>query len=115
MQTLGEEMVKVPEVGDIIACKWLDAHANAKEELSQDEVDKMGSYQFTTWGVLARDDRGIDRIDPLVAIAAEVGEDGRYRGVTFIPATWVVSLSLIKKKKAKRKLRIKTDKTNPAG
>lgn len=84
---------KLPVVGDVVECEWLDAHANAQTELSQDEVDKTGSYKFSTYGILARDDRAKpDRIDPVVAVATEVGEDGLYRGVTFIPTSIVVSL-----------------------
>lgn len=84
-------------IGDIVKCQWLDAHANAKEEMSQDEVDKMGSYKFDTYGILARDDRNkLDVKDPLVAVAAEVGEDGRYRGVTYIPSSLVISVKRVK-------------------
>lgn len=83
-------------IGDIVACVWIDAHAQAKEEVTQDEVDRMGTYGFTTYGVLARDDRGTEKKDPIVAIAAEVGEDGRYRGVTYIPSSLVISVKRVK-------------------
>ena len=88
--------LKIPQVGDIVSCKWLDAHADATEEMSQDEINKAFLYEFTTWGVLARYDRTTDEKHPIVAIAAEKGADGKYRGVTFIPAPWVTSLTVVK-------------------
>lgn len=81
------------KLGNLVACRWLDAHADAKEELGQEAIATMTSYQFTTYGILVRDDRaGAPQKDPIVAVAAEVGEDGRFRGVTFIPAGMVVDV-----------------------
>lgn len=82
-------------VGELIAVSWYDAHADAKAELSLDEINTIGSYKFTTYGILVRDDRNRQISDPVVAIAAEQGEDGRYRGVTFIPAGMVYSVKYL--------------------
>lgn len=92
-----------PSIGDIVKCLWRDAYTLAKEEQTQEEVDSSNSYTFTTYGILARDDRGQTKKDPLVAIATESGEDGRYRGVTYIPAEMVISLESVKAKRKPRK------------
>ena len=55
--------------------------------------------------MLIRDDRGSSKIDPHVAVAAEVGEDGRYRGVTYIPAEMVISVAEVVQKRKKREHR----------
>lgn len=82
-----------PVIGDLVAVDWRDAHASVKAEMTVEEVAQVTSYVFKTYGILARDDRGrTDIPDPLVAVAAEVGEDGRYRGVTFVPVGMVLSV-----------------------
>lgn len=92
------------KIGDIVSCAWLDAHASVKDEFTPDEVQAATSYRFTTYGILVRDDRGSDKKDPLIGIAAEVGEDGRYRGVTYIPIGMVVSVDpVIPEKKSRKK------------
>ena len=103
-----------PLLGDIVACVWRDAHASVKDEFTPEEVLAATSYKFTTYGVLIRDDRGSDgqkttSTDPLVAVAAEVGEDGRYRGVTYIPAEMVISVAEVVKKRKKREHRPSPD------
>lgn len=73
-------------VRPLVAVRWNDAHAMAIGEFTQEEVDATGAYQFTTYGLLARDD------DAIVAVASEEGEDGKLRGVTFIPRGMVVEI-----------------------
>lgn len=95
--------MKPVSIGDFVEVEWLDAHADAKAEVTMEDINAMKSYRFKTYGILVRDDRHITGTsDPLVAIAAEVGEDGRYRGVTFIPQGMVVGVLRPKMKRAKR-------------
>lgn len=70
----------------LVAVLWDDAHAMATGEFTQEEVDATRAYQFTTYGLLARDD------DEIVAVASEEGEDGKLRGITFIPRRMVVEM-----------------------
>lgn len=79
-------------IGHLVACTWLDAHGDAKAEFGMEEIALSTSYRFTTYGILVRDDRGKVMVDALVAIAAEQGQDGRFRGVTFIPAAMVTEV-----------------------
>ena len=85
-----------PTINDIVVCEWRDAHASVKEEFSMEEIQSATSYKFKTYGILLRDDRISDIKDPLVAVAAEIGEDGRYRGVSYIPAEMVISVKVVK-------------------
>ena len=109
-------MKKPIKIGDLVMCEWRDAHCDAKQEATQDEVNAMVSYKFKTYGILARNDIGltIPPADALVAIAAEVGDDNRYRGVTYIPAEMVVVLDLIKSKTKPRKAKAAPKETPPA-
>ncbi len=77
----------------LVACTWRDAHGDVKAELDAAEIAASRSYKFTSFGILVRDDRGVAAVDdPVVAIAHERGEDGRFRGVTFIPVEMVTVL-----------------------
>ena len=81
---------KTSIIGDLVACLWRDAHGTVKDEFSSEDIGQATSYHFTTYGILVRDDRESKTTDPLIAIAAEISDDGRYRGVTFIPAGMVL-------------------------
>ena len=90
-------------IGHLVACIWLDAHGDAKAEFGLEEIALSTSYKFTTYGILVRDDREREGLlDRLVAVAAECGADGRYRGVTFIPAGMVVEVQDLGLPKPKR-------------
>src|SRR3990170_5436717 len=101
-----------PKLGDIVVCQWKDIHADATLALTQEEINKKGSYLFSTYGLLVKDDRTcVDHVDPIVAVAAEVGEDGLFRGVTFIPVPVVISVKRVQAnrrtgKKANRSPRV---------
>lgn len=79
-----------------VAVLWNDAHAMAQGEFTEDEINATGAYQFTTYGLLVRDD------DRIVAVASEEGEDGRLRGVTFIPRGMVVEMTELGQPRRKR-------------
>lgn len=83
-----------------VAVLWDDAHAMATGEFTQDEVNATGAYQFTTYGLLARSD------DQIVAVASEEGEDGKLRGVTFIPRAMVVEMVEIGRPRPARKKKV---------
>jgi hypothetical protein len=70
----------------IAAVVWDDAHASAVAEYSEDEIARAKPFKFTSVGLLVRAD------ETVVAIAGEQGEDGKFRGVTFIPRGMVVSI-----------------------
>lgn len=92
-----------------VAVLWNDAHAMATGEWTQDEVNATGAYQFTTYGLLARSDAEI------VAVASEEGEDGKLRGVTFIPRGMVVEMVEIGRPRAARKAKKVTREAVPVG
>lgn len=71
----------------LVAVLWNDAHAMSVGEFTEEEIANTGPYKFTTYGLLARSD------DEIVAVASEEGEDGRLRGVTFIPKGMVVEIA----------------------
>lgn len=86
-----------PHINDIVVCTWKDIHADAILALTAEEIQKQGSYVFSTYGILVRDDRGSDiNHDPMVAVAAEKSEDGTFRGVTFIPVPVVISVERVR-------------------
>lgn len=80
----------------MVAVRWDDAHAMATGEFTQEEVDATEAYQFTTYGLLARAD------DKIVAVASEEGEDGKLRGITFIPRQMVVEMVMLGQPKMKK-------------
>lgn len=75
---VSEIRVRPPNV-PLVAVTWDDAHVKATGEATIEDIASESPYQFTTYGLLVRSD------EQVVAIAAERGEDGRYRGVTYIP------------------------------
>jgi len=87
----------------LVACLWNDAHAVAQGELTQEDIDLGGAYQFTTYGLLVREDEHI------IAIAMEEAEDGRFRGVTYIPKGMVEKLTVLGAPRPKRAPRVKKE------
>lgn len=67
---------------ELYAAAWNDAHGS-DGTLHAHEVDHK-PYMYTTVGFLIKSD------EVGVSIAFERGEDGRYRGITFIPRAIVV-------------------------
>ncbi len=79
-------------LGRLVACTWKDAHGDVKAEMGPEDIAAATSYKFTSFGILVRDDRGRAIDDPVVGIAHEHGEDGRFRGVTWIPTGMVLEI-----------------------
>src|SRR3990167_3447767 len=77
---MGSVMIALPSLH--LVC-WLDAHGSTGT-MEAHEVEHK-PYGFTTVGFLVRSD------DVGVSIASEVGEDGKYRDVTFIPRGMITS------------------------
>jgi hypothetical protein len=80
----------------LVACLWNDAHATPTGEFTQEEIDMGTPYQFTTYGLLVRSD------EHLVVIAAEEGEDGRWRGLSYIPTAMVAEMTELGTPRVKR-------------
>lgn len=85
-------MITPPSVGDLVKVSWLDAFGNATQDYNQKDITDAVPYKMTTYGILVRHDTDITDPKSLVGIAAEVSEDGHYRGVTFIPRQIVVHI-----------------------
>ena len=79
-------------IGHLVGVSWADAHADNMQEVDLTEIQAARSYMFTTYGILVRDDREQHIKDPLIAVAHERGEDGRYRGVTYVPLALMVKI-----------------------
>lgn len=82
---------------ELYACRWADAHGS-DGTLAAHEIDHK-PYVYTTVGFLVK----TDIIG--VSIASELGEDGKYRDITFIPRAIVLdgfSLGPLKKPRKKR-------------
>lgn len=83
-----------------VAVTWDDAHASATGDYTDEEIAQAKPWQFTTYGFLLRSDNA------MVAISGEIGEDKKYRAVSFIPRSLVkeiVELAGPKQKKGKRR------------
>lgn len=79
----------------ISGCTWLDAHGS-DGTISAHEIDHK-PYQFTTVGYLLRSD------EVGVSLASEMGEDGKYRDITFIPRAMIVKEFPISPKNPRKK------------
>ncbi len=62
----------------LVAVVWRDPRVDQANTYTRDEIAVRALPYFTTFGLLARDD------EEVVAVAAEQGEDGSFRGVTYI-------------------------------
>lgn len=80
---------------------WADAHGS-DGTISDYEVDHK-PYIYTTLGYFVRSD------DVGVSVAHEVGEDGRFRQVTFIPRKMVLKETIFSKQRKKP-----SNETNPS-
>lgn len=85
---------------ELYVCRWNDAHGSSVT-LEDHEIEHK-PYVYTTVGLKVRSD------EIGVSIAFEQGEDGRWRGVTFIPRLMVIeeySLGELHAKRRERKPR----------
>src|SRR5512143_940580 len=62
----------------LVAVVWRDPRVDQANTYTREEIAVLALPFFTTFGLLARDDAEV------VAVAAEQGEDGAFRGVTYI-------------------------------
>ena len=62
----------------LVAVVWRDPRVDQANTYTREEIAVRTLPYFTTFGLLARDDQDV------VAVAAEQGEDGSFRGVTYI-------------------------------
>ena len=86
-------------IGELVAVIWIDAHASVQSEMSSDEIGQEASTTYISYGKLVRADA------KLVAVAADERDDGRYRGITFIPRGMVTDIQPIRPRR-KRKAKI---------
>ena len=87
----------------LVAVVWDDAHAIQSDTMTAEEIGASSACVMTTFGILARED------DRLVSVAAELHEDGSFRGVTFVPRSLVkeiVPLGSWPKKARKKKEKV---------
>lgn len=80
-----------------VAVTWDDAHASATGDYTDEEIAQAKPWQFTTYGYLLRDDAA------MVAISGEIGEDKKYRAVSFIPRVLVKEIVTLTQPKPARK------------
>lgn len=62
----------------LVAVRWEDVRLDQAESLTREEILGRRGMEFTTIGILLKDD------GDCVAVANEVAETGTYRGVTYI-------------------------------
>lgn len=84
-----------------VEVRWEDAHGS-DGTLSAHEIDHK-PYVFTTLGYLVRSD------EVGVSVASEVGDDGKFRDVTFIPREMVIKETVSPKQRKKP-----SNETNPS-
>lgn len=70
----------------LVAVLWVDAHVESTTTWTAEEIGSQTGVRFWTLGILVRDDADF------VGIAAEVSQDGSYRGITFIPRSIVIEI-----------------------
>lgn len=80
-------------LGTLVAVEWMDAHASMQAEQTLDEIAVEELSTYTSFGKLVRCDAHV------VAVAADERDDGRYRGVTYIPAAMVTRITSKQRKK----------------
>ena len=86
-------MTDPPGLGTLVAVAWLDAHASTQTEQTIEDIAVEELALYTSYGKLVRCD------DKVVAVAADERDDGRYRGVTYIPAGMVQSITSKQRKR----------------
>jgi hypothetical protein len=67
----------------LVAVIWDDAHVAQAASMDDEEIRSMRPVTMTTYGLLVRDD------DEMAGVAAELQDDGSFRGVTFVPRSLV--------------------------
>ncbi len=72
-----------PPLETRVEVHWLDAHASVQAEMTLDEIAVQTLTIYKTHGKLVRFDEDV------IAVAGDERDDGRYRGITFIPAGMV--------------------------
>ena len=82
-----------PDLGTLVAVAWLDAHASVQAEQTIEEIAQVELVTYTSYGKLVRCDAAV------VAVAADERDDGRYRGITFIPTGMVVRITAKQRRK----------------
>lgn len=73
----------------LAAVRWRDAHVAQVDSFTKDEIKERQPVVYITFGLIVRHD------ESLVAIAAEVCEDGTYRGVTYVPTQMVTDITML--------------------
>jgi hypothetical protein len=82
-------------MSEAYVCKWADAHGSTGT-IADHEIEHK-PYVYTLVGHLVRTD------EVGVSIAAEEGEDGRWRDVTFVPRVLVLEEYSLGEVKPRRK------------
>jgi len=83
MGIMTEATIAAPPLGTDVIVHWLDAHTSVTDEQTAEEIAVETLLTFKSRGILVRHD------GTLVAVAADERSDGRYRGITYIPAILV--------------------------
>jgi hypothetical protein len=82
---VGDAMSRELATLPLVCCIWLDAHGRADGEFTADEIarDHHDPAPIKTFGLLVHEDeRGVTIAQE---ITSEDGDEGRYRGLGFIP------------------------------
>ena len=101
-------MVDELTLGDLVKMTWVDAHSSVQQEMTLDEIAQEVPCGYDSYGILVRND------DISVAVAADQRDDGRYRGVTFVPRGMVITVSPIRPRR-KRKAKTVPQVSEPNG
>lgn len=95
--------MKVPKIGDLVKVRWWDAYANAVEDHTQEDINKIGLTIIVTYGLLVRDDRGsTEPHKGVLVLAMEQSSETTYRGVTIVPSVMVESVEIPKAPRQKK-------------
>ncbi len=73
----------------LVAVRWRDPRVDQANAYTREEIQTRHVPSFTTIGLLVRDDADV------VGLATEYGEDGTYRGVTYIMRSLVQEVTPI--------------------
>jgi hypothetical protein len=84
----------------LVAVQWRDVRVDQGNTYTRDEIRARQPQVFTTFGILTRDDA------EMVSVAAEVADDGSFRGVTHVLRPLVLHVTpLLRWPKRERKPR----------
>ena len=87
--------------GKIVAVSWNDAHFNTDEVDGSDTTHRP--WVYVTAGILVKSD------ETGVTIAQDEGEDGKYRGRTFVPRAMVIDEWEVGPVKPKKRRKLKPE------